>query len=86
MTTAQNTDREKVSAWIDEHWKGQRKCPICENSRWSIGEVVGEVQQMHVNRRLLGESLYPLVVVTCAVCGYTLMFNAVVIGLLEGEV
>ena len=85
MTTAQNTDREKVRAWIDEHWKGQRECPICENSRWRIGNMVGEVQQFGGDDRFVEEPVYPLVLVTCATCGYTLLFNAAVIGVVEEE-
>lgn len=86
MVTVQNVDIEKAMAWIDEHWKGKKACPICENTKWLVGDAAGEVRAMPENARLVSGSKYPLVLVTCQVCGYTLLFNAIVIGLVESEV
>ncbi len=77
--------KDKVRAWIDDHWKGEKTCPICRNSRWDIGDVAAELRQLPQEGRFMEESSYPLVVITCGTCGYTFLFNAVVIGLVEGE-
>lgn len=86
MATVRNVDIDKAMAWIDEHWTGQKECPICKNSVWFVGDVMGEMREMHPTKRLISGSLYPMVVVSCRTCGYTLLFNAVVIGLVEEEV
>ena len=85
MVTVQSVDIDRAKAWIDEHWTGSNACPICENVDWTMGDVVGEVRQLPRNRRLIGAPVYPLVFVTCTTCGYTLLFNAIVVGLVEVE-
>ena len=84
MTTVAQEDIQKAIAWIDEHWTGQKACPICQNSRWGIADTVGEVQMMDFNGDLTGR-VCPLVILTCETCGYTLLLNAKVIGLIKGK-
>ena len=85
MTTAKKVDIDKAIAWIDEHWIGQKACPICENTGWFVGDVAGEMREMRPNNLISGPR-YPLIVISCSTCGYTLLFNAIVGGLVEGEV
>ena len=85
MTTVKTeVNLEKALAWIDEHWTGQKACPICQNNRWGLSEMVGEVRQMTPHQLPQGRAAYPLVILTCQTCGYAVLFNAVVIGLLKG--
>lgn len=84
MTTIPKEDIQKAIAWIDEHWKGQKTCPLCANTRWGVADLVGEVQMTTLTGDLTGQA-YPLVIVTCQTCGYTLLLNALVIGLIEGR-
>ena len=84
MATAKRVDMDQAKAWIDEHWTGQKTCPICNSTGWFMGDVVGEVREMHPNNLISG-SFYPLIVISCRTCGYTLLFNAMVGGLVEGE-
>ncbi len=84
MTTVTQEDIQKAIAWIDEHWKGQKACPICTNTRWGIADTVGEVPMMELNGDLTG-GVCPLVILTCQTCGYTLLLNAKVIGLIKGK-
>ena len=83
-TVSTDVDLVKALDWIDEHWTGQKACPICQNDRWGLSEMVGEVRQMPPNQHSLGRATCPLVIVTCQTCGYTVLFNALVIGLLKG--
>ena len=82
MTTVAQEDLQKAIAWIDEHWKGQKTCPICANTRWGIADTVGEVPTVDLNKEPT-ERAYPLVILTCQTCGYTVLFNATVVGLME---
>ena len=84
MTTVAQVDIQKAIAWIDEHWKGQKTCPICANTRWGIADTVGEVQMMDLNKEPT-ERVYPLIILTCHTCGYAVLFNATVIGMMEKE-
>lgn len=82
MTTIPKEDIQKAIAWIDEHWTGQKTCPICLNTRWGVADTVGDVQMMGLNKEPTDRT-YPLVILTCQTCGYTVLFNATVIGLME---
>ena len=90
MTTVQESVKQenakRVRAWLDEHWQGQHSCAICHSSRWVEDGMIGVVELMHHSGRRMGDSAYPLVVVTCETCGYSLLFNAAVIGLVQGGV
>jgi predicted nucleic-acid-binding Zn-ribbon protein len=76
-------DIEKVADWLNEKWKGHKLCPICNNNNWGIGERPVEVREFHSGGLVVGGPVYPLITVTCGVCGYTLLFNAVVTGLVQ---
>lgn len=82
MTTIPKEEIQKAIAWIDEHWTGQKACPICQNARWGVADTVGDVQMMGLNKEPTDRT-YPLVILTCQTCGYTVLFNATVIGLME---
>ncbi len=89
MTTrnkeSQKVDAAKVNAWIDEHWKGNRACPICGNTHWGIGAELVEVRDYRYGQRfnLDDEIAYPLVLVFCETCSYTMLFSAIMLGLVE---
>ena len=82
MTTVAQEDIQKAIAWIDEHWTGQKACPICQGDSWGVSSMVGEVHLANPDEGRIDRS-YPLVILTCQTCGYALLFNAVVVGLLE---
>jgi len=73
-------DNDAANQWFREHWK-DRKCPICQQVTWAMAPTFA-----HVATSLLGRhspvSSFPCVVLTCRVCGNTLMFNAVIMNLL----
>jgi len=71
-------DTQKAINWLEEHWKGNRECPVCGHNSWSISDELVEVKPYKGN---LLPAVYPLVAVTCNTCGYTFLFNAVVAGL-----
>ena len=78
-------DAKKVNAWLGEHWKGNRACPICGNSHWGTNEDLVEVRNFHNAHRQIGEeeSVCPLVLIYCETCSYTMLFSAIMLGLVE---
>ena len=93
MTTQQSellkVDTKKVNAWLDEHWKGDRACPVCKNNRWGVSQEVMELRNfLRQNGRLVtgDEAVCPIVTVVCGTCGYAMFFSAIMMGLVEGQV
>ncbi len=78
-------DAAKVTAWLDEHWKGNRVCPICGGTHWGTGAELVEVRNFRDAHRYIGdeETAYPLIVVFCETCSYTMLFSAIRAGLVE---
>jgi hypothetical protein len=80
-------DRGKVTEWLNEKWRGSKKCMICGENDWSIGDTASRLgPYYHVGGMVMGGGpIYPLIVVTCINCGYTMLFNGIVMGLVPGE-
>ncbi|MGO9643214.1 MAG: hypothetical protein ACLPY5_00550 [Candidatus Bathyarchaeia archaeon] len=79
MAEQRNEFQDKMAEWLSTHWKGDKVCPICKSNSWVIPNEVGEIHELFIARQdQLGRSLktYPVITVTCSVCGNTLLFNA----------
>ncbi|HEY7830253.1 MAG TPA: hypothetical protein VIC06_06780 [Solirubrobacteraceae bacterium] len=71
-------ERERATRWLEEHWPEPRVCVICLDNTWTVGSVV----EAPLYRT---DGLYPYVPVSCTKCANTLFFNAIQMGLFEGE-
>lgn len=79
-------DKDKVSAWLGAKWKALHNCPISGDNNWSIADhIVQSMTYVRGGGLAIGGPGYPVVMVVCLSCGYTLFFNAVVMGLVEGD-
>ena len=76
-------DLKKAEDWLNDHWKGDRLCPICGRNDWWICDEVVEVKSYNEGRLLAGGSIFPLLAVICLTGGNTLLFNAMLAGLVE---
>jgi hypothetical protein len=74
-------DMAKIRAWWEQHWKGPILCPICKSNDWhTYPHLVRIIRD--ANDALFGGTIaYPQVAVACNICGHSIMFNAVKIGL-----
>jgi len=76
-------DRQKVVAWLNEQWGGPKVCPVCGHNDWAILERVWEAREYRKGGLVVGGEILPLISIMCNVCGYTMMFNAIAVGLVE---
>ena len=72
--------RTKILTWIDKNWNQDRKCPICNSRSWNVNDITGAVPTFKNETVTLSE-VFPFIIVGCNVCGYSLFFNEVVMGL-----
>jgi len=84
-TITAKLDTEKASAWLEKHWKGDRRCPVCANNTWGVSDDIVEMRPFRGGSLVAGGVIYPLFTVTCETCGFTQLFNAVLAGLIKGE-
>jgi hypothetical protein len=83
--TGRKLDTEKAIEWLKGHWKDDQGCPICGNTSWGVSDELVEIRPFKGGGMALGGSVYPLFAATCNTCGHTLLFNAVVAGLLKEQ-
>jgi hypothetical protein len=72
-------DRDAAIHWIGSKWpEARRGCIVCGENNWGVGDNIVRLQTRE-------GPAYPSVAVVCNVCGYTMLFNAVRMGLLPEE-
>jgi hypothetical protein len=73
---------DRAMSWLAEKWT-ESDCPWHGTTTWQLGDVFGQVDSWAPiganpgSRRVT----YPVVVLTCVQCGYTVLVNALRIGL-----
>lgn len=74
MTT---TDSSKLIEHLKAKWQN-RPCPMCGQGNWTVQDKVFELREFHDGAMVIGGSaLVPIVPVTCANCGNTVLINAI---------
>ncbi len=71
-----------ILKWVREKWK-DGKCPICKSTNWFPEGRITEILQSKTYSE--DPSSYPSVHVICYTCGYTMTFNAIIMGILNDE-
>jgi hypothetical protein len=73
----------KAQEWLGSQWT-TRACPFHGPTKWQVGRrLAAPVNYVPGGGVFLGGPAYPLIVVTCTACGFTVFVNAVVAGLIE---
>ncbi len=65
--------------WI-EGYHQNRSCPICASQTWVVVDHLVQAPVYSMTATTSGTT-YPQVLLVCNTCGYTLSFNAVVMGI-----
>ena len=79
------SQREFINDKVSTVWKGNRECPICiSRTTWVIGTLV-EVREFNEGNHCAGAAITPLVQVECNNCGYTVLFNAIALGVVDRD-
>lgn len=77
--------QERMVQWLNEKWVQAKTCPICTSNQWSVSEEPLELRPFKRGGLVIGGPVYPLYSLTCRVCGNTLLFNAVVAGVVTKQ-
>ena len=77
-------DQEKsANAWFRRKWLYSLEGPMCQNKEWEVPNRVFVLKELrHGTLEGTGAEI-PVIVVTCANCGYTIQFNAIQAGVVD---
>jgi len=64
-------------------FQGVEVCSYCQSNEWNISDSIFELREFHGGSITFGGGIYPVVPMTCAKCGNTLFFNAIMLGVIE---
>ena len=78
-------DKNAFQAWLQEKGTGAASCPISGDNNWIVADDFVQPMRYSTGGLNIGGRGYPLVMVICGTCGYTLFLNATVMGLLGGS-
>lgn len=68
-------ETETASKWLAEK-VGDIRCPVCAHEEWTLGDLMARLYS-----RIPSGISYPVVVLICEHCAYTLTFNAMAMGI-----
>lgn len=78
-----DSQRKFIVDRVMKVWNGNRDCPICISSTvWGIGDIV-EVRDFNEGNHCPGAAITPLVQINCQNCGHVVLFNAIVLGVVD---
>ena len=78
-------EREKAVSWFNTRWTMQNGCPVCTTKKWQMSDHLVHSPVFAGGAALFGGVVYPVLPLTCSNCGYTIYFNAVMMGLTNTE-
>jgi hypothetical protein len=71
-----------AEAWLRKHWQGTT-CPMHHGvTTWEVSGLIMTLPYTGTGV-VLGGATFPLLVVTCGVCGYTAFVNAIRAGIVR---
>lgn len=73
------SELEKAKEWLDGKWESIHGCSVCGSDSWQIIDYL--VTPVSFPNILRAGELFPQVMVICTYCGYTIYFNAIVMGI-----
>jgi hypothetical protein len=75
-------EKRQIIEKINKLWIGSAKnCPICQSNKWTLADHIVSSNIATAGAGLIvGGPTYPCVMLISEPCGYTIYFNAVVLG------
>ena len=82
MTASDQTMHTRIIEWLNNRAPGM-ECPVCHANEWSLYEAAFELREYRDGNLVVGGPLMPVVPVSCKNCAYTMLFNAIQMGVVE---
>jgi hypothetical protein len=82
----EDTQKEILFQKLKKTWHEPRNCPICHKNDWAIMDKIYEIREFHGGGFVIGGgAILPVICIVCKICGYTIFFNAILLGIVPPE-
>jgi hypothetical protein len=80
-------EKQTIRHWLESHWKQPMPCPFCGDPSWVIADHLVQPITLGENQDLMmGVGVgYPQVMIISPQCGYTVLLNAVMLGIVGSD-
>ena len=83
MSKEAKFNAEEFLKELNSKWLLDKTCPICGSNNWTVAPDPQQLMRFAGGSLVVGGAVIPVVAVTCTNCGYTRLFNPLVLGALE---
>ena len=75
----------KVISLVNEKYTNKAHCPLCNHSKLNLNSKFFELREFNNGDIILddGQSIFPVLPITCPECGYTIFINPAITGILK---
>ena len=77
------SQKKQFLHWLKAKRKDSEICPVCHQKNWGLSDSVSELRNFAGGKLAVGGTIIPLLCAVCTNCGYTRLFNAITIGIVE---
>lgn len=77
-------ESQKVIQHLQAKW-GSKACPMCSSGPWNVQDTSFQLTEFNEGNMVIGGPVIPLVTVMCGNCGYVVLVNAIVAGVLKAQ-
>lgn len=80
------TEQEKnqIFHWLEERW-GDYHCSVCNASSWQVETHSYQLMEYREGQLVVGGRVIPVIPLTCANCGNTILLNAIMCGAVNAQ-
>lgn len=75
---------EAALVFLQKKW-GNKACPMCGTGQWAVQDNVYQLTEYHSGNVVLGGPIVPVIPVSCANCGNTVLVNAIIAGAVKPD-
>ncbi len=76
-------DDQIVISHLQNKWGSQHPCTMCGKGPWNVHESTYQLTEYNEGNLVIGGPVIPVIPVICGNCGYTVLVNAILAGVVK---
>lgn len=77
-----NYNQQKLLSLLQTKWRSVG-CPMCAANQWGVSDKAMELREFNQGNLIIGGAIQPVIPVNCGNCGYTVLINGLIAGVID---